>query len=227
MTFHLTASPAGDGLATAQSMTTALDARGKTTSNPRWYNSWYIFPMTLYPSADDTLDALGDKVVQAIADAVDNARDDLAEYRAIQPGWVADHSERGLANWMHDRVWARLRATLDSVPGVILHESGPTREITVNDYVRVRIKRHDTAGNVTAYPTLASAEFFAQPTATSFEGMEQIHVVAGYRWLKDSRDVAEAVLSLRDGIDNIIWQVELSGRAPVSAAVPVPVSPLW
>jgi len=60
--------------------------------------------MFSYPGADEVLDDLGDKVVEAFARSVARARADLAEYRRLKPSWVAQSSERGLANWIHDRL---------------------------------------------------------------------------------------------------------------------------
>lgn len=50
------------------------------------------------PEPDSVLYALGDKVVHGVSRSVALGRNDLAEYRSAHPGWVADASERGLAN---------------------------------------------------------------------------------------------------------------------------------
>lgn len=185
--------------------------------------------MNRHPSQDDVLSALGDKVVDAFAESVSKTREDLAAYRSGFPGWVAEHSERGLASWIHDRLWANLVGLLHDVPDVFLYSSEPTREVLVNDRLRMRVKRHDVAGSVAAYPTQGAFEFFAQPKVAAFDGMDQVHLIAGYCWTKDLRGIGEAVLSLRDGKDNVIWLVDLDSRAAgtgsQSITSPAPINP--
>ena len=178
--------------------------------------------MIFYPTSDDVLDALGDKVIDSFAMAVDRAREDLASYRAMRPLWVAESSERGLAAWIHDRLWAHLEALLHNLPDVFMHSSEPTREVVVSERFRVRVKRHDILGSVSSYPTQGALEFFAQPTVAAFDGMEQVHLIAGYCWTRDMRDIGEAVLSLRDGRDNIVWLIELNSRAAAASMVARP-----
>jgi hypothetical protein len=51
-----------------------------------------------YPSAEQVLEDLGDKVVQDLALMVAQTRDDLQVYRRTFPSWVADSTDRGLLN---------------------------------------------------------------------------------------------------------------------------------
>jgi len=67
---------------------------------------------------EDVLHDLGDKVIGALVDATRATRVDLADYRDAFPGWVADSSERGLSNWIHDRLWAHLRRQLTDVDSI-------------------------------------------------------------------------------------------------------------
>lgn len=65
------------------------------------------------PNAAEVLDDIGEKAVTAFSKAVMRSKSDLATYRATFPQWVLDHSERGLANWISDRLWAHLIVLAD------------------------------------------------------------------------------------------------------------------
>jgi hypothetical protein len=162
--------------------------------------------MFSYPPADDVLSDLGDKVVSALVGATESTRADLVEYRATHPGWVADHSDRGLANWIHDRLWAHLRRSLDDVDLVTLSDNGSTREITVGIRYRARVKRHSLEDRIRSYPTKAALAFWAQ--TDTLEGLEEIRLGFGYRWDPEERLMGSTVISLRDGLDKeAIWAV--------------------
>lgn len=180
-------------------------ASGRTEDRRR-YIFWYVS----YPPVEDVLDDLGDKVVAALVSATRSTRDDLAEYRAAHPAWVADHSDRGLANWIHDRLWAHLRRSLDDVHRVTLSEQGATREITVGVKYRARVKRHSVGDRIRSYPTKAALAFWAQ--SDTLEGLEEVRLGFGYRWDPDERIVGSTVISLRDGLDKeAIWAVVIDG----------------
>lgn len=194
--------------------------------------------MISYPQSNVVLAALGDKVVDALTAAVARTREDLVTYRAGNPLWVAEASERGLAGWIHDRLWAALVELLHDNPDVHLLESGPTRDVIVSSRYRIRMKRHDISGNVASYPTQGAMEFFAQPSIPTLEGMDQVHLIAGYSWTKDLREIGAAVLSMRDGKNNVIWLVDLDAHAgalagtttggftPIAPAIDTPVAPV-
>jgi len=50
-----------------------------------------------------------------------------------------------------------------------------------------------------------------QPTGQLvLEGLEMVRLVAGYRWNAEAREIGESVIgesviSLRDGMDNVVW----------------------
>jgi hypothetical protein len=164
--------------------------------------------MNSYPKSQRVLDDMGEKPVEAFARCVARARADLRRYRQAFPQWVADHSERGLANWVSDRMWAHLSTLAESIDGMEMIEKGVTREVTVGLNYKFRVKRHDEEGKVASYPTPTFLEFVCQPQG-QLEGMEETRLIAGYDWNKDERDIGPAVMSLRDGKDHIIWKVEL------------------
>ena len=167
-----------------------------------------IDPAANANSRQEVLADMGDKVLAAFSLSVDRTRADLRDYRDAFPGWVADHSERGLANWINDRLWAHLFTLGDAIPGMTLTEKGVTREVTVGATYLLRFKRHDEDGNVASYATQTFLEFAEQPIQ-QLPGMEEVRLIAGYEWNRDARDVGVAVLSLRDGRDNVIWKEPL------------------
>ncbi|MGX1476410.1 UNVERIFIED_CONTAM: hypothetical protein RKD50_005218 [Streptomyces canus] len=190
--------------------------------------------MISYPESSEVLSGLGPKVTRSLVRAVDLAAADLLEYRTAHPSWVAQSSERGLANWIHDRLWAHLTAELDGHPGVTLTDGEPTRELVVGVSYRLRVKRHREDGQVSTYATQTALEFFAQGTQEAFPGLEEVRLTAGYEWEPDARKIGEAVLSLRDGKENVVWLVPLrdadqaggSGTVqPVRPTTPTPSLP--
>jgi hypothetical protein len=182
--------------------------------------------MISYPSAGVVIEDLGDKVVGALVDATTFTRHDLAHYRDAHPGWVADHSDRGLANWIHDRLWAHLRRLLDDVDRVVLSDKGATREIAVGLRYRARVKRHGLDDRIRSYPTEAALAFWAQ--SDTLEGFEEVRLGFGYRWDTEERTMGSTVISLRDGLDNdVVWAVIVDiGDAPGAEAITwTPVDP--
>lgn len=191
-------------------------------------------PKRTYPRWDEVEPALGDKVIEAIAAAVKAAKDDLADYRSFRPAWVAQASERGLAAWIHDRLWFHLASALEQIPGVTITDKGVLREFSVGpetSVYRFRVKRHHEDGDVSTYPTELALEFLAQ-TEGMLEVFDELHLIAGYRWISDERAMGEAVISLRDGRQNVIWERELpfqsggSSGAQELPSVPQPPKPV-
>jgi hypothetical protein len=180
--------------------------------------------MKSYPESTAVLDDLGDKIVKALSLGVALAARDLRKYRSTFPLWVADACERGLANWIHDRLWSHIVVALDAISGVTLSDREPTREITVGHTYRLRIKRHHDEGQISTYPTQGALEFFAQgPIQESLPGLDEIRLAAGYKWDKDTRMIGDAVLSLRDGREVIIWEEILPAPddlAPDATTIP-------
>jgi hypothetical protein len=167
------------------------------------------------------IEELGEKVIEALVGAVDAARDDLRVYRAALPDMAAQSSARGLANWIHDRVWHHSVRMLDSVDDAVCYEKGPFKEVIVKDRYRIRLKRHRPPAAVSTFPTQGAIDFMEQPDGQRvLEGMEQLRLIFGYGWDQDSDDMGPAVLSMRHGIKNVLWVHEVpSMRAP---AAPLP-----
>jgi hypothetical protein len=140
-----------------------------------------------YPSADEVIQDLGDKVVDGLSLLVAQAREDLRVYRTTFPDWAADSTERGIMNWIHDRMWAHARRTFDD-----------------------------------------ALDFLEQEPQT-FEGMEELRLIAGYRWRPDEARLGGAVPSLRDGLDDVVWVHDLaeapSGPVTIISPVLPPIRP--
>ncbi len=168
------------------------------------------------------LDQLGDKVTGAVATAVVQTRADLAQYRSEHPAWASSDSERGLANWINDRLWDHLVRLLDGSDMVAVREQGSTRELLIRDRIRIRVKRHDMNGAISTYPTQTALSFYEQSgQLVVFDGLPEVYLAAGYVWERESREIGSPVVSLRDGVDNLVWMHELP-EPPVESVVSMP-----
>lgn len=168
--------------------------------------------------AEEVMTELGEKVPYGIAQAVAATKADLAAYRAANPGWVAQASERGLANWIHDRLWAHLVKQLDGNDDVIFSDRGPTREFRVGTRYLFRAKRHSMADKISSYPTVTATSFWSQHVGSLFPDMEEVRLAVGYRWDPSMREMEDAVISLRDAMDQPVWAVTVR-FAPVTGVV--------
>ena len=167
------------------------------------------------------LDELGEKVLDALSDAVAAARGDLSEYRETLPDIAAQSSARGMANWIHDRVWSHACRLLDSIDDAVCYEKGSFKEVIVRDRYRIRLKRHRPPAAVATYPTQGALGFMEQPDGQRvLEGMEQLRLILGYVWNEDSGEMGPAVLSMRHGIKNVLWVHELSSTEGATPPLP-------
>lgn len=188
------------------------------------------------PSGDEVQLALGDKVVDAIRQAVAKARQDLTRWREQAPEEIATTTERTLANRIHDRLWDHIVAELDGVDGVRFRDKEPRREISIGSKFRIRVKRHDSEGRTSSYPTQEALDFYVQPRAM-LPGFEELHLTVGYRWDKVLREVGNPTISLpRAHSERPYWVVDLpeadpgvtqplhpaSGPGPVAPSVGMP-----
>ncbi len=137
----------------------------------------------------------------------------------MRPAWVAEHSERGLANWIHDRLWAHLQRQLEHLPECRFDNDEPERHFRVGTKYHFRAKRHDEYGSIATYPTQGALDFMEQQL--TLDGMEEVRLIGGYLWDRETRAVLDGVISLRDSIDNVIWLEKLGTPATGSAATPM------
>ena len=80
------------------------------------------------------------------------------------------------------------------------------------------MKRHRPPAKVSTYPTQGALDFMAQPKGQLvLAGLEQLRLVAGYQWDADRRETGPAVLSMRHGIDAVLWVHELPGGEATSS----------
>lgn len=117
-----------------------------------------------------------------------------------------------------------MKRLIDAVEGmdhVAVVESGPTREIFVSSSTlifRIRVKRHDVVGNVSTYPTQGALEFLEQTFQPTLDGLFEVRLILGYIWEADAHEIGSTVLSLRDGMENIIWLIELDRPGSTGSA---------
>ncbi|WP_428121706.1 hypothetical protein [Candidatus Poriferisodalis sp.] len=169
------------------------------------------------------LDELGDKLLEALASSVANTRADFQRYLSALPEFVAQASARGLANWIHDRLWYQVCALLGDADSVFLVEHGTTREIVSGDRYRIRVKRHHPPAQVASYPTQTAMDFMSQaPEQLVLEGLEQINLISGYVWIGESSEIGPAVVSMRDGRDDVLWVHELPETGAGTSVTPLP-----
>jgi hypothetical protein len=155
-----------------------------------------------FPSFEDVCSDIGDKVVGAMFASVEQARNDLSLYRATLPEFVARHSDRGLANWIHDMMWSSIATALSDHPEVTIVDNGVLREIRCGINYRFRAKRHDEEGAVRSFPTQTVLDFHFQ--AQTLDTLEDVKLDFGYQWDPEIRSIGPAVMSLHHG-RNLIW----------------------
>jgi len=156
------------------------------------------------PEPSEVFIDLGDKFLEAVSLAVGHTERDLRSYRRGHPLIVAGHSQRGLASWIHDRLWVNLAALLEGVPDVSIRDAEPNREIFVGLKYQVRLKRHNLQGGVTTYPTRTALSFLRQRQQT-LDGVDQVSICAGYYWEAETRSIGEPVISLPKDRSRAVW----------------------
>jgi hypothetical protein len=176
-----------------------------------------------YPDSDRVLGDLGIDFVHAFMDAVDGARSDFGAFKDWQPGWFPSFTGRFTANFLHERIWARLVRAVDGMEGIHVNDHEPVRELRSGTTYLIRIKRHHPGDRISAYPTEGSSAFWSNGMLT-LEGLESFSLALGYYWDAELRAVGNAILSFRDGKDNPIWAIQLrrdAGNASGFAWTPV------
>lgn len=173
---------------------------------------------------DEIFDLLGDKVILALGDAVEGAREDYRLYRTTFPGFAATDAARVRFGWIHDRIWNRVKNDLDDRPEVSFVDQDPTHDMWVGSEFRFRFKRHSLTGAIRAYPTAAALDFIAQ--GVDLFGVSTVNLTAGYEWLPDVQEMGDPVLSLRDGsFDEVLWMVNLPTTGTLSGGIVAPIIP--
>jgi hypothetical protein len=177
-----------------------------------------------YPSEETVISDLGDKVTSGLAVMVAQTRSDLSVYRRTFPGWVAGSTDRGLLNWCHDRSWAHLQRIFEGVADVSFVDSPPLREMYVGTRYRMRMKKHDVEDRVSTYQTQGALAFLEQEIQGALDGLEEVRLIAGYRWDNELRQIGEPVISLRDGTE-VIWAHVLAEPDGALVSETIPIAP--
>lgn len=89
---------------------------------------------------------------------------------------------------------------------------------------RLRLKKHDIEGSISTYPTQGALEFLEQEPP-ALDGLEEIRLIAGYRWNPDERAIGGAVISLRHSKDDLAWMHDLDEPPAGSVVTTVPIVP--
>ena len=179
--------------------------------------------MDAYPTPEQVLDDLGDKLVEAFLEAMEVARADLDELRAWRPGWFSLFTERFLANFLHERLWAELITRVSDHPGVQVFDREPRREIESGRRYVIRFKRHRKGDRIATYPTQAALAFWTNEA--TLPGLERASLAMGYLWDPELRQVEDSVLSYRDRLNHPVWGVKL-GRPGQGGATGITWSPI-
>lgn len=171
-------------------------------SQPKWCG---MFAGMIDPEKPHgVLKAIGQDNLNRLGISVRATRQDLAEYRRALPRLAARHTNRGLLNWIHDQYFANVLATFENVEGRSVRDEEPIRELYLGSLLRFRFKAHDATDMVSSYPTTAFQEFAAQEQL-----LPEVRLIAGYRWDKEAGQIGEAVVTARNGRNNVLWSVML------------------
>lgn len=160
------------------------------------------------PDQGQVIEELGVAFLQAFISSVDDTRDDYAAFREWRPDWAANATGRFVANLLHDRIWAHLNERVQGIPELRIVDEEPRRELHHGLHYVMRVKRHSEDDRVATVDTPASRQFWLGQN--TLDGLEQVNLALGYRWIKDIREVGEPVLTYRNGKNNPIWAVELN-----------------
>jgi hypothetical protein len=106
---------------------------------------------------------------------------------------------------IHDRVWAHLIQRLDGDTDVVALDREPIRVFRVGPKYLIRVKRHGVDDKISTYPTQTALQFYMQGAQQLFPDLEEIRLAAGYLWNSEARSIGDAVISMRDGLDNVVW----------------------
>lgn len=179
--------------------------------------------MDSHPLPEQVLDDRGDKLVDAFLEAMEVARADLSDLRAWRPGWFGLFTERFLANFLHERLWAELITRVSDHPGVQVIDREPTREIESGGRYVIRFKRHRKGDKIATYPTRRALAFWTNEA--TLPGLERASLAMGYLWDPELRQVEDSVLSYRDRLNHPVWGMKL-GRAGQGGAMGITWSPI-
>lgn len=171
--------------------------------------------MISHPSPDEAAAELGDKVLDAVRSGVAHAKEQFRIYQQDHGDWLASNAKRTVANLIHDWMWTAVCNALDDAPHVTIVDSDPRRELSVRvesehrlSYL-MRLKRHHLDGSTSSYQTQTVIDFELQGVNDTFPGFGEVRLEAGYEWDDETRAIGTALVTLRDGRNNVIWTLPL------------------
>lgn len=168
------------------------------------------------PTPDDVLQDLGDKFVSDYMDALDDAKQDLSDFREWRAGWFPHFTSRFTANFIHERLWANLISRVDDHEQVTTVDREPHRELQIGKY-RIRLKRHHLDERISTFPTRGAAKFWSSEGV--LPGMESVSLALGYMWDAELREIGDPILSYREEIRKPVWGVALERGDGGTAAI--------
>lgn len=115
-------------------------------------------------------------------------------------------------------------ARVNDLPGVVVVDNEPHRELHHSTKYTMRIKRHSPGDRIRTYPTTGALKFWS--SEMSLPGRENVSLAVGYLWDADERAIGHAIMSYRDALDHPVWAVTLSpGAGGASSITWRPVAP--
>ncbi|MGO2819403.1 MAG: hypothetical protein ACTIA5_01290 [Brachybacterium tyrofermentans] len=163
-----------------------------------------------FPSYDEVARDLGDNFLMSVVEAVDGARDDYVDFKLERSDWFATFTQRFVANFIHERIWARLVPAIDGDDAIVIEDREPVRQIRVGHQYTIRLKRHHEGDRISAFATPSNEQFWMNELAVALEGLEAHTLAVGYRWDADLHEIREPVLSFRESKEKPVWSYELS-----------------
>jgi hypothetical protein len=187
--------------------------------------------MISHPSREQVVAELGDKVIDALRLGVAHAKDQFRVYQQEHANWLANNAKRTVANLIHDWMWTAVSTELSETTHVTVIDRDPTRELSIRvesehrlSYL-MRLKRHHLDGSTSSYQTQTVIDFELQGGNATFPGFAEVRLEAGYEWDDETRAMGTALITLRDGRDNVIWTLPLPPHAASTGTVTHPTTP--
>ncbi|MCI6584235.1 MAG: hypothetical protein SPK50_04240 [Mobiluncus porci] len=161
------------------------------------------------PTQEEVREKLGEEFISRFVESVEGATADFKAFKKWHPDWAVSFSSRFIANFLHERIWARLKENASNLDSFEFVDKEPIREVHLGTELIMRIKRHDSNDRISSYPTRGAQEFWNIDFFT-IPGLESFSLALGYHWDKDLREPQDALLTLYRKLNEPIWSVKLS-----------------
>lgn len=89
----------------------------------------------------------------------------------------------------------------------------------------MRVKKHDIDSQISTYLTQGALAFMEQEPAQTLDGLDEVRLIAGYRGDAELRELGSAVISLRSGLDEVVWTEILEEPVDGTVVSAVPIVP--